>query len=75
SNSLDFIPADLQASPNYIWLKDFKETEYKELNQKRKQIVHYQTTNTEYIQRHLKTIHDRDSIERLQTLRESLPDY
>ena len=36
STAIKYIPIEFQESPNYGWLKDFKDTHYKKLNRRRK---------------------------------------
>ncbi|HWC54900.1 MAG TPA: Cthe_2314 family HEPN domain-containing protein, partial [Chitinophagaceae bacterium] len=74
SSAIECIPAEFHSSDNYIWLNDFKTTEYNKLNSLRRQIVHYTTTDTDYRHRHLQ-VKDRETMELLQSERESLPEY
>ena len=74
-NSLDCVMKELEDSINFKWLKDFKDTEYKELNEKRKQIVHYRTTNTEYTSKYAMSGDDTDKLKKLHFERERLPEY
>lgn len=75
TTALDVIPQDFKESKNYSWLMEFKETGYKELNGKRKQIVHYSTTETEYKYEHLKGSGNKEAMEKLQHEREALADF
>ena len=74
STAIKYIPIEFQESPNYGWLKDFKDTHYKKLNELRKQVVHYTTTDTDYRHKHLQ-IKDRIAMEVLHSERENLPEY
>ena len=63
-------------SPNYIWLEKFKDNEYKELNRKRKEIVHYFTSDTDFKYNHLrKGVTDKEEMEKLQAERVGLADF
>lgn len=74
--TLDIIPSDFRDSDNYLWLEKFRQTEYKRLNEMRKQIVHYTTSQTEYKYLHLtKGSGNKQEMEKIQFERESLPDY
>jgi hypothetical protein len=73
--SIEVIPKLFHKSQNYIWLNNFKNTEYKSLNKLRKQIVHYTTTDTDYRQKHLQIPMDKAAMILLQKEREELPGY
>lgn len=75
NNSIDCVPSELQDNEDFKWLKNFRDNEYKELNQKRKQVVHYQTTHTEYIKKNALTSDQEELLQTLQIERESLPEY
>jgi hypothetical protein len=74
SNAIDLIPSQFHSSDNYIWLKSFKDGNYRKLNELRKRIVHYFTTDTDYRHTHLLAI-ERSDMEKLQSEREGLPNY
>lgn len=69
------VPSEFQDSSNLIWLKKFNEGSYKELNQMRKEVVHYTTSDTAFKHAHLETSGNREKMEKLQHERESLPDF
>lgn len=73
--AIDAIPVEFQQSENYQWLKTFKETNYLELNKKRKQIVHYKFSDTDFKHKQLKIVSDKEAMENLQTERELLADF
>lgn len=75
STAIDSIPKDFQVGENYLWLKEFKETQYSELNKRRKQIVHYSTSNTDYKHKHLKEVHNKSAMQDLQTEHTNLADF
>lgn len=74
--ALDAIPKDFREHPQFLWLQAFRENEYKELNNKRKQIVHYTTSSVEHRYNHLHSdFRDRESMERLQAEIEVLAEF
>jgi len=75
ASAIDAVPTEYQEGENYTWLKDFKQREYLELNKKRRQIVHYTSSDTEYKDKHLKIVHDKEAIIDWQTERENLAEY
>jgi hypothetical protein len=72
---IDIIPAKFHSSENYKWLKEFKEHEYKTVNEQRKQIVHYVNIDTTFKHRHIKVFSDRNELEKLMEERDSLPAF
>ena len=75
STAIEIIPADFHCSDNYKWLNNFKISDYSELNKKRKQIVLYSTSDTEYRYNHLQRTNDFVAMEGLQKEREYLAEY
>ena len=74
--ALDIIPSEFKSSSNYLWLQNFRETEYKKLNEKRKQVVHYTTSEIEYQYKHLeKGVSNREEMEKIQLEREDIADF
>jgi hypothetical protein len=69
------IPQQFHNSEHYRWLKNSLENGYQELNEIRKQIVHYTSLSTEYKRKHLQSVHSREEIEELQAEREELADF
>jgi hypothetical protein len=76
ATAMDTIPIQFHTSENYCWLDNFRKTDYKELNERRKQVVHYTTTETDYKYQHLeKGSSNREAMEKIQAEREALPDF
>ncbi len=73
--AIEAIPQEYHISENYLWLKRFKENEYSNLNKIRKQIVHYNTSRTEFNHKHLELVNDKEAMYELQAEREKLPDF
>ena len=73
---IDIIPQQFHSSQNYIWLNNFRKIEFKQLNEMRKQIVHYSTSETDYKHLHLDNGGtDREEMVKIQAQRESLPEF
>jgi hypothetical protein len=76
TTALDTIPDQFHSSENYLWLDNFRRTDYMELNEKRKQVVHYTTTETDYKYKHLeKGSKDKEAMEKIQAEREAIPEF
>ncbi len=73
--AIEAIPADFHHNKNYLWLKDFKENGYLELNKMRKQIVHYTTSDSDFKHKHLERTSDKEAMQELQIEREHLADF
>jgi hypothetical protein len=74
--AIDSIPEEFRKNENYLWLKEFRETEYKNLNNLRKKIVHYTSIGTEYDSLHASSAFvDLDSMSDLQNKRLGWPEY
>jgi Cthe_2314-like HEPN len=73
--TIDSIPEAFQNSENYKWLKKFKESEFKEMNERRIQIVHYTTLDTQFKHTHLEYSDDEAMLNKLITERDKLPDF
>jgi len=74
-SAIEAIPTDFHNSDNYLWLKDFKENGYVELNKMRKQIVHYTTSDTDFKHKHLERTSDKEAMQALQSEREYIADF
>jgi hypothetical protein len=72
---IEAIPVEFQQSENYKWLKEFKENDYLELNKKRKRIVHYTTSDTDFKHKHLEKVYDKEAMKNLQAERVFLADF
>jgi hypothetical protein len=76
TTTLDIIPSEFRNSPNFLWLQNFRETDFNELNEKRKQVVHYTTSEIEYQYKHLeKGVSDREEMEKIQLERKGIADF
>lgn len=75
ARAIDIIPKSYQENANNQWLKNFKENQYKELNTKRRQYVHYKTADTQFKHEHLMKSTDIVEMEKLVFDRNDLADY
>lgn len=65
STILQAIPAEFKTNEPYLWLLNFNDNEFKDLNKKRKDIVHHITLPTSFKYEHLEHCGDREQIERI----------
>jgi len=72
---IDHLDKNFKDSENYIWLKDFRESEFKELNNKRKNVVHYELIGTAFRWDHALDATDKEKISNLVNERNKLPEY
>lgn len=74
-NVITKIPNQFEKSSNYLWLMNFLNTDYRDLNEKRIQIVHYFSYSTDIREVWQKNMNDETQIFDLQKEIETLPDY
>ena len=76
ATAMDTIPVQFHTSEHYLWLDNFRKTDYRELNERRKEVVHYTTIETNYkYQQMEKGSSNREAMEIIQSEREALPDF
>jgi hypothetical protein len=75
STAVEKIPDKLKDNENFKWLKLFQMTKFKEINEKRINIVHYSSTETDFRYEHLKASTDETKIKELMQKRRSLPHF
>lgn len=73
--AIEAIPKEFHCSDNYQWLNEFKQKEYVELNKKRKQIVHYTNSNTDFSHKHFEVSDDKEAVQANQDERKGLADF
>ena len=73
--AIDIIPSEYHSSPNYLWLRKFKDENFIDLNSKRKQTVHYISEDTKFKYNHLSSSTNQEEIERIYFERIALADY
>ncbi len=71
---INAVPLPLQ-SANFVWLKNYCENEYKEMNNARRIIVHYEVPSTGEIFEHMKNISDKDVIKKMYLAKQEKADY
>jgi len=76
-SAISIIPSQFHSSPNYQWLRNFAENEYKEMNGLRKDIVHYHTSDTNFKYEHLERASTNAETEahEMQQKREGMADF
>ena len=72
---MTIIPEQFHQHDSYKWLKEFRETTYKKLNGKRKEIVHYTSSDTDIRYKHLNVATEKEGIEKWVEERNSIPDF
>ena len=75
STAIDIIPEVYHKSSNYDWLRNFKENEYKVLNEKRKDVVHYIGYDTNFRHKHISSATNEQELAALIEERNSLPNF
>ncbi len=73
--AFDIIPETFHNHDSYKWLKEFREITYKKLNGKRKEIVHYTSSDTDVRYKHLSVATEKEGIEKWIEARNSIPDF
>lgn len=73
--AIEAIPKEFHTNDNYLWLNEFRQNEYLELNKIRKKIVHYTTSDTDFKHKHLKVSGDKEAMQELQDERELIADF
>ena len=68
-------PTEFNSSSNYIWLKNFKDNEFKELLEKRNEIVHYSALESKFFENYQDNIQDEARIQTLQNNKEGMVEY
>lgn len=72
---IEKIPKQFHGLESFIWLKSFKENEYKGLNEKRKQVVHYTSSDTAFKHKHLYNSTNKEEVEKWVKERDEIPDF
>ena len=69
------LPAQYHTSPNYIWLRDFKDNEFQDLLDKRNEIIHYSALESRYFEQYQNNYKDEAEIQKLQNEKEGIVEY
>lgn len=72
---IENIPGEFRTGENFEWLSNFCSTDYKEMNKKRRNIVHYNTTGTEFKMNHLNSASNEQKMTDLFEERCNIPNY
>lgn len=72
---IDQIKDNFKESENYIWLRNFRENEFKKLNNKRKGIVHHELIGTSFRWDHVFNATDNEKVTELVNERDQFPEY
>jgi hypothetical protein len=62
-------------SDNFMWLLKFKESDYKDINSHRKEIVHYTSLSTQHKWTHIYSARSKEEVEKLFAEKTRLPEY
>lgn len=72
---IDKIPHKFKSNENFKWLESFRSNEFKNLNEKRINIVHYSSTGTDFRYAHFKSTTNEEEIIKLMEERRNLPNF
>ncbi len=72
---IDMIDAKFYISPNYLWLKNFKDNNFKKLNGKRIKVVHYTNIESEFFQEYTRKNTSKNDLEQLENEKVELANY
>ena len=75
ARAIDIVPKEFQDNDPFKWLYKFKDTDYKEINDKRRDVVHYSSSDTELRHKHIFNSSDRHEIEKWIKERNAMPDF
>jgi len=73
--SIDKFPSKFSNSENFLWLKSFRDNQFKEVNSKRVRIVHYELAGTSNRWDHIENPTNKLAIEKIVNERNNLPDF
>jgi hypothetical protein len=74
-SAIEEIPEEYRESENYLWLKNFKESEYIELYKIRRDIVHTISSDTNFKYRHSAVVTNKEKMYELQTEHENIAPF
>jgi len=75
SKVIDSISSEYKNNKNFKWLKSYRCNEFKEMNKKRIDIVHYSSTGTDFQFEHISSATNRERMEELMRERRDLPKF
>jgi len=75
ANVIDRIRANNSENENLNWLFEFKDSDFREFNERRKKVVHYEQIETKYMESILDNMSDMGKVEEIWNEKYSLPDF
>jgi hypothetical protein len=72
---IDNVNNDYHTNLHFKWLENFKENDYKELNKRRKEIVHYTTLESQIVRNYRENVEDFDFLKNEQEEKENFCSY
>ncbi len=75
ANVIDRIRANNSENENLNWLFEFKDSDFREFNERRKKVVHYEQIETKYMESILDNMSDMEKVEEIWNEKYSLPEF
>lgn len=75
SSAFDIIPKEYHHLDSYKWLKNFRDTTFKQINDKRREVVHYSSSDTDLKYKHIFSRGNQAEIEKWVNERHEIPDF
>jgi hypothetical protein len=75
ANVIESLKSDFQTDKNIKWLIDFKDVDFKDFNDKRKVVVHYEHIETKYKEAILDNTGNMDKIKEIFEEKSTLPEF
>ena len=72
---IDRIRSNNSENENLNWLFEFKDTDFREFNERRKKVVHYEQIETKYMESIFDNMYDMEKIEEIWNEKYCLPDF
>lgn len=75
STAIDNVPEILNEDENFKWLSAYRNTQYRSLNDKRRNVVHYFSTGTNFQHEHIFSASDLEKLKKIVDDRKSIPNF
>ncbi len=75
STAIDNVPEVLKEDENYKWLLAYRNNQYKSLNEKRRNVVHYYSTGTNFQHEHIFSATDLEKLKKIIAERKGISDF
>jgi hypothetical protein len=72
---IDRIRVNNSENDNLKWLYKFKDSDFREFNERRKKVVHYEQIETKYMESILDNSYDMEKVEQIWNEKNSLPEF